>query len=118
MKRHFDASRLYNLLKITVIVITIIAGSITVPLYLHPYDLSYGLGLCDKDAPGNNTSGFNDPNFKYYQNLYIECAATMNRLDAEYQREFEIALTTTIFLPLLFFGGTLIYKYLFPINKK
>lgn len=115
MQRKLDTHRLYRLTKIVVIIVTIL--SIAIALLTNYQRFSYQFGYDEA---------------KYSFQAAIDCSknyskdADVNRcLDEETKpwRDTENLANNSaliaIFLPLIFFGGGWIYKYLFPtVHKK
>ena len=112
--RRFSGERLYKLLRVIVIILTIMA--ILLASYLHnlyygsDHFYANGTAQCYKLWPDWNT---NDIAGKAFAN----CFSTVQSLQIGGQYAFDYTVCVAILLPLLFFGGTWLYKYLFPVKK-
>ncbi len=105
-KRKFNGKRLYKLTKWILIIVSVIALI---------------LAFLSKSAlqENNSTSWFD-----YCKKTYNDSQSLVNCQFTEIKREQDINETMNkefeigILLPLIFFGGTELYKYLFPKDKK
>jgi hypothetical protein len=112
-RRHFDSGRLYRLSRVAILVLTGLAivwahGLYTT--YIANTDVYANLqGGCERYYP---THGFDSS----ARDLYDECLAIATDVQTNGENKFALAVTIAIGLPLLFSGGTAVYKYLFPVK--
>lgn len=104
-KRRFDTKRLYGLIRLIVIIVTVISGLIAVPNYIN-------LEITNETLKGWQETCDTDFNMGYES--WLTCVKAQNsQLDAM-QNAMERTALLTIVLPTLFFGGTWLFNYLFP----
>ena len=116
--RKFDPRRLYKLVRTLVIIVGIIVGILAIMGYQDVKNatiLKNGYALCNKlypTYPGIFEQDRNtfDANLKCVSDVSLESDQTNTET-------FELILFA-ILLPTIFFGGTLIYRYLFPIKLR
>lgn len=118
MKRKFSPNKLYRLIRLFVILCTLI-GLIYITLYY-----TIGMGNLNNASSFINTEdklcnqyypieGDTIPGYKTNNADRAECYFTT--LGQAYdERLIDSVILITISLPLVFFGGRLIYKYIFP----
>jgi hypothetical protein len=105
--RKFDSGRLYKLIKGLVIVISVISLLLAINSYRQ---IGYVQKTYVKELDNCN---------KIYGNQdAIMCLSSWN----DYLRTFNNWMSTFflvgIGLPIVFFGGCLVYKYVFPVKEK
>ncbi len=106
-KRNFNGERLYKLTKWVVIVVSIIALFLAVSSYM---DVVNNTTLHSwEDYCKQHPDISNDPLYSCMATGLIQVDWIQNAM----YKEFVIG----IFLPLVFFGSTGLYKYLFPKKK-
>jgi hypothetical protein len=111
-KRKFQPSRLYKLIKRTVIVVTILSAITAIYMAYNVYadkqdEIKYGFEAIRQCGSEYTSSGDINNCFNSIMQPYNSNESIAND-----------SLLITIFLPLIFFGGTGIYRYLFPKQKK
>ena len=135
MKRNFNGQRLYKLLVITVVLVTIYCAvgawnnSRLEDTYSSKWTASFDAcwtqywNSVDAGKPSNIDKWVWRSQHKN-DSLYLQqkdwCMAEPNAYFTTYttaSKDAEIELEIAIFLPLLFLGGVFFYKYLFPYEK-
>lgn len=109
-QRRFDSKKLYKLSKIIVITITIISIFLTVKLYDQVGNnktLYYWQDYCE-ERKGSYSKLFN----------YTDCMGLGFEQISKQQDLMYKTFLVAVVLPILFFGGTWLYKYLFPLKEK
>ena len=107
--REFNGRRFYNLCKIIVICVTLImafqAGWLFIDLKTNRTLTNYQ-DYCAKhpDPPGI------DP--------YFSCMSEANQTISKMSEQSDSALRIAVILPVIFFGTTLLYEYLFPVKNR
>lgn len=112
-KRTLDGSRLYKLTKTIVLAATVIA--IAVMLYtgfMSGFGTNILLGNWDKYC------SLHPDNPEIVKMTGYTCIGTGLEEVYKFNSTCWMAFLIAILLPTSFFGGTALYKYLFPINKK
>jgi hypothetical protein len=114
MKRSFNAKRLYKFLGVLVVLLTLYFAFLSISMYYYAWghgdSMNYQVDFRDSNPNGCDyikygiTTHYNDCHYVYT----ITKAYNVNR--------FNLFLTITILLPLIFFGGTWLYKYVFPVK--
>ncbi|MBI3485453.1 hypothetical protein HY025_00750 [Candidatus Daviesbacteria bacterium] len=107
--RKFDPKKLYKLSKAIVIVITFIAWILTAMLSEDALGHKYSINKLKKCKE--------EEIYKNNVDLYFDCIGREIIVDNQIQKDFLTYLSIGIFLPVVFFGGFRLYKYLFPIKK-
>ncbi len=98
-KRRLDNKRLYRLAKIIVLIITSISAILAI----------YWLYLLE-----SNTLLHSWESFCTKSPTYLDCMSLGMRQINNVQNMFDKASIVAIGLPIIFFGGTALFKYLFP----
>lgn len=108
-KRKFDGNRAYKLAKTLVVGTTAIAGM---------YGL-YALYMIESDSILNKWISYCKlhPDTKELASTVYSCMSTGLNQVGEISNLMYKSLTLAIVLPVIFFGGTALYNYLFPKNK-
>ncbi len=120
-KRKLDTKRLYKLGRVLVIFITMISifiGFISFKNseYYHEVYIKDGF-KCSDISPLWMRRSITDQQWEKDSKLIDDCYAGMLKPYEDSHRVAIGAILTAIFLPLIFFGGTRLHKYLFPIKK-
>jgi len=101
--RTFRSDRLYKIASIVIILLTVYFAFNAFSSYSRLADVREYPSECNKE---------------YLKSDYTECLklmhGTVNNVETNTRNYAYIALT----LPLVFFGGTLLYKYTFPKKRK
>ncbi len=113
MKREFDGKKLYNLLKNIVVVITLLALFIAVTNYndINSNEYAQDVHKCDQKYPNIRSD-------QAESLLWSTCLMVANGILKLQQDNFSRAGIVAILLPLIFFGGTWFFKYIFPIKDE
>jgi hypothetical protein len=115
MKRKFNSQRLYKLIRAFVILITIIA----ITFFILSINRTSASQFCNgnefKTMENKWDQGFADPQ-KIYQKDYSSCLDYALKQDQNADNINLRALEIAIFIPLLFFSGVGIYKYIYPVK--
>ena len=105
--RKFNGSRLYKLVKILVNVVTVI--SLVLALIMSGNSEKYISGLSNDYAICRDRWGpLLGPDLP-------ACDVHLNDI-AEYRARESFMWNLGIFLPIVFYGGTFLYRYLFPVK--
>lgn len=105
-KRKFNANRLYKLIKLLVIGIAILSGILGL-ITFNGIQTNYTDNKISKYCSTYDKKFIEECKFSYY--------STKWEFEGNIMKEFGLAFV----LPLLFFGGVGLYRYLFPkANKK
>ncbi len=103
--REFDGKRLYKLTRRVVITVTIVSVFLSTISYYRIWKGDQDLRLCGQK-------------YSYTSDAYIKCgespALTMRIVEENVNTYTNVALI----FPIVFFGGTWLYKYLFPLVHK
>jgi len=117
-KRKLDTKKFYKLIKILVISVSIITGLVAVYGWHEAYTASIlenGFAMCDHIYP----TYFNMPaSEQSIHDANNRCMIDVLTQDKEADAFTYEATTITILLPVFFFGGSWLYKYLFPVKNK
>jgi DNA segregation ATPase FtsK/SpoIIIE-like protein len=117
-KRHFSSKRLYNLLKWVEIGSTVLAVVFASMSFLQAYSAyvangySGGFSECDSRYPNHlfYAEGNNFP-------AWSECENAVRMIKSS-EDNMTIFVGIAVLLPLVFFGGGWLYRYLFPLRQK
>lgn len=106
MKRSFSSSRLYKLLKVTVIVVSILS----VLLVAISYEQLFSESRRNRWSEMCNA----------YTDVYTrgDCWRLEAKESEGLRNTLSKSLKIMVLLPLFFFGGIALYKYLFPAKDK
>jgi hypothetical protein len=118
-RRQLSSKRLYNLLRVVVIGLTIIAVVYAALLYriyfTYPGWYSNEVSGCQQRYPDHaHMFNFNHTTNDIESKFYDNCLSIASDIQKKGEDQFNKAVDVAILLPLLFFGGTLVYRYLFP----
>lgn len=109
--RKFSPPRLYKITKVFVIIVTVIAALIAAWEISIDLNQSFENSKFSFEIQCQNTG---DPHIK---EIYSGCIQQMDNI---WQGAIDLknhSILVAIFLPIFFFGGTRLYKYLFPKNE-
>jgi len=121
MKRQFNSEKLYKLTRFFVIAITLICAYL---VYTNNQNYNQTVNQFNKDSNDctnqYNSDLKNDPKFANYS--LNECYKFMPNADSVIEEIQQANMDkfglTAILLPLIFFGGRLVFKYIFPVKKQ
>ncbi len=101
--RTFRSDRLYKLASFVVILLTLYYSFNAIYAYTRLENVKKYPSECNKD---------------YWKSDYAECLVLMHGTVDNVAEEVGTNTFIAILLPASFFGGTLLYKFIFPAKKK
>ena len=103
-ERRFSGERLYKLAKRAVVIISLLAGIWSI----------YALYTIQTGSIWKQWKSYCSEDYQPKSRDYNDCMTTASFLEENLNKNLEKTLPVALLLPTIFFGGTWLYKYLFP----
>ncbi len=104
IKREFSKERLYKLTKRVVIIVTVVSVLLSIVNYYQIWKGDQDLRLCEQK-------------YSYNLDARVKCGEVPALTMRLAEENSNTLLTIALVLPIVFFGGERLYKYLFPEKK-
>ena len=108
MKRKFSSKRLYKLLKTIIIIVSVLSLIIG----------TFNLWTFGKNGPGYLERGLAQCQESFNTDSHLSCSVYVWEFYNNWKRKGNIFTGLGIILPIVFYGGTRLFKYLFPEEPK